>query len=499
MSRSRDSRYGRAVRRRVALPLAGIALLLVIPLAMTVNAPRTAAAQGGTCPPLDTSPQTGPAAPGPGPWLLYTMASPSGIGYPPIRDLWAASADGASVRQVVAESPESHPLAYTPGPGGHVAYLTLSTDREPWLQPCLALNLLDLETGTHRAVARLTSDAVEASDEFPPDAKRAIADEPSLAWSPDGSQLAFIAALGDSGADLYLYDVAGDFIKRLSDEPDHAALPTWSPDGAYIAFQEMRTFGTGAGYAVEHLWAAAADGTGIVDLFAVGEDAYTGGEIYIGWTGAGELVFHDFINRANLRRANPATGETVLLREACLDDAALDPTTGTTLVVLHPAEYGCGREDSPAGAFLVSPDGSTVQAVEGDSFDPAWSAVDERFYTLTYGSGIVSIAPSGEAAVVATMDDGWYGMPLISPDGSTWAWTGNGVWVGPYGEPPRQIDEAIVYQANRFVSPLAAWHPDGDRLLYVGDEALYTAAAPNFAPELVAEGLTPTGWFWAYP
>lgn len=486
----------RRIARRFAVLL--IALLigrLLIAPGSPAAAQGDPARQAGPCPPLDTSPQPGNAAPGPGPWLLYTQIT--AITYPMITTLSAIAADGAAIEQVVAETPDALPLAYTAGPGGLVAYLTLSVTDAPWSFPCPTLHLLDLATGERRAIARLTSDAVETAADMPNDAKRAITEVDSLAWSPDGSRLAFIAALGETGADLYLYDVAADSITRLTDEPDHAALPTWSPDGAFVVYQEMRTFGTGAGYAVEHLWAAAADGSGVVDLLAVGQDAYTGGEVYVGWTDSGELVFHDFINQNNLRRADPAAGQTVLLREACFDDAALDPASGTTLVVLHPAEYGCDM-DAPPGAFLIAPDGTTVQAVERDSFDPVWSAADGRFYTLTYGSGSVAVAPPGQAAVVAAPDDAWGGTPLVSPDGSRWAWSGSGLWVGPYGEAPVQIDAAIAAGRGpdtRFIT----WTPVGNRLYYVADEDLYTAAAPDFAVALAVESLQPYEWFWAAP
>ncbi len=54
----------------------------------------------------------------------------------------------------------------------------------------------------------------------------------SLAWSPDSTRLAFIAALDGDSADVYLFNPADNSVSRLSDEDGHAADLHWSPDGA---------------------------------------------------------------------------------------------------------------------------------------------------------------------------------------------------------------------------------------------------------------------------
>ena len=52
------------------------------------------------------------------------------------------------------------------------------------------------------------------------------------AWSPDGSQIAFSG--GPAGQQLYVINVDGNELKRLTDAP--ASMPAWSPDGSQIAF-----------------------------------------------------------------------------------------------------------------------------------------------------------------------------------------------------------------------------------------------------------------------
>ena len=54
--------------------------------------------------------------------------------------------------------------------------------------------------------------------------------------SPDGEKIAF--ASNRSGFwDLYLLDLASGEITQLTDTPEYEGAPTWSPDGAFMAFE----------------------------------------------------------------------------------------------------------------------------------------------------------------------------------------------------------------------------------------------------------------------
>jgi Tol biopolymer transport system component len=55
------------------------------------------------------------------------------------------------------------------------------------------------------------------------------------AYSPDGTRIAF-AQRGDTGADLYVMNADGSNVQRLTDDGQNNHYPTWSPDGRQIAF-----------------------------------------------------------------------------------------------------------------------------------------------------------------------------------------------------------------------------------------------------------------------
>jgi Tol biopolymer transport system component len=75
-----------------------------------------------------------------------------------------------------------------------------------------------------------------------------------MAASPglrSAAHLAFVAARDGDSADVYLFNRIGDSVIRLTDEAGHATTLNWSPDGRYLQYLSIHTFGTGAGATME--------------------------------------------------------------------------------------------------------------------------------------------------------------------------------------------------------------------------------------------------------
>jgi dipeptidyl aminopeptidase/acylaminoacyl peptidase len=71
-------------------------------------------------------------------------------------------------------------------------------------------------------------------------------DEPSqYAVSPEGSRLAYVAPDDDGTSQIFVADLDGSRVRQMTDDPIGADWPTWSPNGATIAYE-----GYGAGYGI---------------------------------------------------------------------------------------------------------------------------------------------------------------------------------------------------------------------------------------------------------
>jgi TolB protein len=82
-----------------------------------------------------------------------------------------------------------------------------------------------------------------------------------VAWSPDGSRIAFSKSDGLWGAVIYVIDADRTNLTRLSPEGAYDATPAWSPDGRRIAFENRRHNMSGG-----HIFVMNADGTNRVQL-----------------------------------------------------------------------------------------------------------------------------------------------------------------------------------------------------------------------------------------
>jgi Tol biopolymer transport system component len=99
--------------------------------------------------------------------------------------------------------------------------------------------------GTRRGASNLYVTGLEGSDlvQLTDD----LHDERDPEWSPDGSRIAFASDRGSFAApgairnyDLYSIDPATREVTLLVATPGQEAAPTWSPDGAYLAFESDR-------------------------------------------------------------------------------------------------------------------------------------------------------------------------------------------------------------------------------------------------------------------
>ena len=144
--------------------------------------------------------------------LLLTILLGAGCGPVPTPSTTPSVADSAL--------PSPSPTARA-GLQGEIAYVA---GQDP------QIHLLDLATGESRQLTHLRPQDGDPAAEGPMRPVLSCAFGPSgLAWSPDGSQLAF--AYGGCAGVVYLVDLEGE-LTRVAD----GASPAWTPDGNGLVF-----------------------------------------------------------------------------------------------------------------------------------------------------------------------------------------------------------------------------------------------------------------------
>ena len=87
---------------------------------------------------------------------------------------------------------------------------------------------------------------------------REVEEDGGVAWSPDGTKIAFVDFDGSvtGNGNIWVMDADGTDLRRLTDNPDAENDPDWSPDGTQIAYTRQ-----GAEDSSFDVWVMNADGS----------------------------------------------------------------------------------------------------------------------------------------------------------------------------------------------------------------------------------------------
>ena len=269
-------------------------------------------------------------------------------------------------------------------------------------------------------------------------------------WSPDGSRLALA---GEGGNGVYVYDLNGQTLARLTDAPSSGAWFEWSPDGKGLGFklfepagsndfppQVSAVYRTDSG-TVEPL-VSATRRAGVPSFSAGGRVAYTlGNEVRIADGGGATIARHDLGHYVNLARLSPDGGwiayngpdEQIWLLDVVSGDR--DRLTDLPAACFNPVWSPDGRKlafETVAGNLWAVDRLSRQAFALGRGAQPCW-APDSRhvLYTRTLLSKYLEIESSdlycvrfdgkGETRLTDSPDEHEAGGNL-SPDGSRLAY-----------------------------------------------------------------------------
>lgn len=502
------------------LPL--LVLVLLIAAALACNAPSdgadSAAAPVPTSPPIageDPAPVLPTEQPPPAPEQPADeqppAEAPDASAPAPVPDIpgWLVMVDGDApngrlsfIEGDGAGTPYTFPETYGAAPGqlrhniapsgGYIAYITgdiMAAD--------LRLVVASLaEADLRPAPVSLTSGLeISAPDPGPGDpafeAMRAFTDLTGLAWSPDGRALAYMAASDGPTSDLYVYFLGDATTVRLTDGPSQGIKPNWSPDGRYVLHAGVSTLGTGAGYGMEGVWAAAVDGSGVKDLY---DPSGTADQVFFGWRNATDVVVGSadvMCGNRDLRVVNVETGTESMLWPHYFQSAAV-ADNGAVLISVDQTSAGCNADQPLAGTLLVDATSATPRQLRPDvSGYPTYVAGNRLFY-LEGRDAVAAFTALGDFVEVNAPVQR---VPSVSPDGRYEAWASQvqveGVFVREAGQAARQVFPTGARSA--------VWSTNGQALFFAAPDGVYRAVAPDFVPERITSQVVPTAMWYANP
>jgi hypothetical protein len=399
-----------------------------------------------TQPPVDNGGGLDPQ----GPWLLIESTSAG---------LWAVNQDGSGLTMLTDFDYWNGNIQDAVQPNGReIAFISPAN----FDFHHMALNLLSVPDGKVTKVTDLTSTQTEAyADSAPGDpgfeALRAVGEQRSFAWSPDGARLAFIGIMDGPSADVYLLDEPSNEIRRLSQDEAQDFSPSWSPDGSHLIWLAAEGFGTGAGFSMSGVWAAAGDGSNAGLLYP----ATTSGEEIDGWlddTTALLASWSPICGPNKLRLYDVVSRQQTILNQDCFGRASAEGLHGEALF------------SNDSGLYLLTSEDRTPVKVSDRqvAYIKRWGPFDYTFIVrfaggqvATFGSGTydTQFSPSTMASA-STLP---YDDQDVSMYGAIWGWTSQnpadpGVWITGPG-----IDIGRIFDGP---ARLPAWGPHNDLLFF---------------------------------
>lgn len=313
-----------------------------------------------------------------------------------------------------------------------------------------------------------------------------LTDDPAFddqaALSPDGRSLAFVSTREGGSTDIYVLDLETRKIRNLTHSPGGDYRPNWSPDGRMIAFSSDRgTTLRPSKTHWEHLHGAAVyivqlDGQGLRRLSPEGQ---FGGSPK--WSPDGKrVVFYELAVDDTFSARNPSEQSTIDSRIVSVDVAtgartehASGPGLKSAPQFLGPHRVGYLMKSETEAALRFST--GEEEGSVGDIGSPAWSQDGTR---VVYHSGPITTIPAARppGQVLAGRDPRFElvfasGFPAVSPDGRQLVLsertgrgrkddrTGLAVW-NTDGTNPRRIFRA----ESSVMSP--QWSPDGRSIIF---------------------------------
>ncbi len=406
--------------------------------------------------------------------------------------LWIAAADGSGL-MTLAEGDLVGAVnveAMVSPTGRHAAYIT--QQGEEWRN--LTLHIIRLPDGTPVTEIALTSDVTEPPlgvelyewEHF--EALRSIAEYNGLAWSPDGSQLAFLGAQGGPSSDLFVFDTASGETLQLTDGPTQGLKPAWSPDGNLIWHLGITSLGTGAGLALDRVWAAVPDGSAVYEVMSAEQVSRIGDAVLLGWADDDTAIMHNWdagCGPRDLRLVEIPSGDTTMIREGAFHEASYVFDADVLAVSVAPfGDFGCNEGEEP-GVYLYDTAGNAPISIGTTGYQVIYHESAGRFTALRDDGFGISFDLEGNWA---ELEGPTYPAFDVSPDGDLLAWavfssfgdnSEPGAWVGTWGDGAnnRITDSGTV---------LASFAPDGSGLLlWTGEGILVHAPTPDYALERI--------------
>jgi WD40 repeat protein len=358
------------------------------------------------------------------------------------------------------------------------------------------LVVLDLENQTTLLQLELTGPSIQSGVEGTHgdpsfEAYGAMQSIGSLAWSPDGTQLAFVAARDGDSTDVYLFNLSDNSITRLTEEAGHASGLHWSPDGQFLQYLSVNTFGTGAGAEMEGLWVYNFQ----IKQALLLESLESNGEDFLAWMDNNRFLINSWGRLCggayNLRVVDVTSFDQQVIVEEGFTAVAYDPENQFGMFSVAYTYDNCGNSEPLDPGLMIFGESVPVLGADG----PIMGEIGRKKFEQIIAYGIRFIPQGnlftvyGDEGLPYIYYNGPYGYinleilpevkgltPYPSPTGEYWAWASSmntGLWITEKNSNPIELSPLFT--------GMPLWSQDGQTIYFFENNRLFLASAPEFS------------------
>ena len=295
-------------------------------------------------------------------------------------------------------------------------------------------------------------------------------------WSPDSKYLAFTSSFEGSTSDIYVYDVAANSSKRLTDGLGETSIIDWSPDSEWILHsswvkrQKQRMDSTVLPV-IEKIWMVNPESEQIQLLETINWDSAQ--EEVLAWISESKLIvmsrmhFNLGPSISHIRQVDLLSHTSEILYEDALDSAAFNPLSET--LVIHNESYS----DFP-GIHIIYPDSTYKTISENDFSSVDWFDETGWFSAPYFGENkIILFTSDGE--IVDSFSHEKEIVPSVSPDGKAVVFKLKNDR-GDMGLRVYSVDGEWTYHIlpnQYFCEGKYYWFPDSSAFIYIQTEGAF--------------------------
>lgn len=237
-------------------------------------------------------------------------------------------------------------------------------------------------------------------------------DDWAPAWSPDGSQIAFISTR-DGNNEIYVMNNDGSDQRRLTNSPDSDEIPIWSPNAPEIAFTRLIN-------GRPDIFIINSDGTGLQNLTNTPNASDWGTT----WAPDGQQIVFvtDRDGDRDIYIMNvDGSDQRPLTTVPAHDDSPEWSRDGQRIAFVS-------ERDGNREVYVMNADGSNqtrLTTTNQSEFDPAWSPDNSKIAFVSERDGVREIYvmnADGSGQTRLTVDGGYESWIGWSPDGRQISW-----------------------------------------------------------------------------